>query len=101
MIKRFKKLLLPIITAILLVSCATQLTGHQVLGKWEHGGSMIEFTEEGYFVKGSEKYPFSVDEEKITIDNNGEALVVDYKINSNGTMTMNGIIYYPVPSVQK
>lgn len=45
---------------------------------------------------GDKKYKYSVTEKKITIDKNGKAVVLDYAINSNGTMTMNELIYYPV-----
>lgn len=81
---------------MLLTACKTKLTGHRILGVWEHNGSLIEFSDDGYFKKGNEKYSFSVNEKQVTIDNNGEAMVLDYFLNSNGTLTMNGLIYYPV-----
>ena len=90
--------LLFILLALLLVvtSCKAKITGHQILGVWEHNGSKIEFSDDGYFKKGNEKYEFSVTEKQVTIDNNGEAMILDYALNSNGTLTMNGLIYYPV-----
>ena len=85
-----------LIFALVITACSTNLTGHRIVGIWEHDGNRIEFTADGHFKKGKEKYTFSVTEEKVVIDNNGEALSLDYSINSNGTLTMNGIIYYPV-----
>lgn len=89
-------LVLALIPLILLSSCHSNVTGHQIVGVWEHHGNRIEFTDKGYFKKGKEQYPFTVNEKKVTIDNHGEAMVLDYSINSNGTLTMNGLIYYPV-----
>ena len=86
-----------ILTALLLLSsCHTSLTGHQIVGVWEHHGNRIEFTDKGWFLKGEEKYRFSVTEKQVTLDNDGEAMEMDYSVNSNGTLTLNGLIYYPV-----
>lgn len=74
----------------------TQTIGHRILGKWEHDGNIYEFRSDGKFVYGSKAYDFSVNAEKVTIDKQGEALTFDYTINNNGTLSMNGIIYYPV-----
>lgn len=79
-----------------LTSCNSQLKGHQIVGKWEHDGHFIEFSADGYLKKGDLKYPISVSEEKIIVDKQGEAISLDYSINANGTLTMNGLIYYPV-----
>ena len=94
--KKFNRLLPLLLVFFLLFSCAGSLKGHEIVGVWEHAGSRIEFTAKGKFIKGNEKYDFSVSENKITIDNDGEAMVIDYSLNSNGTLTMNGLIYYPV-----
>lgn len=92
------KLLLSVALCILFLftSCSSDITGHRIVGIWEHEGNRIEFTNKGWFKKGSEKYPFSVNEKSVTIDNNGEAMTVDYSINANGTLTLNGLIYYPI-----
>ena len=82
--------------ALVFVGCQSNLTGHQIVGVWEHDGNKIEFTDKGWFKKGSEKYTYSVNEKKVTIDNNGEAMEVEYSINSNGTLIFNGLVYYPV-----
>ena len=76
--------------------CHSNLTGHQIVGVWEHEDNRIEFTDKGWFKKGSEKYSYSVNEKKVTIDNNGEAMELDYSINANGTLNLNGLVYYPV-----
>ncbi len=81
---------------ITLIGCQSKLVGHQIIGVWEHGESKIEFKTNGYFYKGNEKYKFTVTDKKVTIDKKGEDMVVDYTINSNGTLTFNNIIYYPV-----
>ena len=89
--------LFPLLLCIMfLISCSAPLKGHEIVGVWEHAGSKVEFTDKGKFIKGKEKYDFSLSENKITIDNNGEAMVIEYSLNSNGTLTMNGLIYYPV-----
>ena len=95
---KYLSLLIIIILSVLLFSCSRDsgLTGHRILGVWEHNGSVIEFCDNGKLINGSEKYTFSVTDEKIIIDNNGEAMELEYYFNSNGTMTMNGLIYYPV-----
>jgi len=80
----------------LLFGCASKVEGHQIIGTWEHEGNIIEFDTDGFLKKGDEKYRFSVTDNTITIDNHGEATTIDYTINSNGTLTMNGIIYYPI-----
>ncbi|MBE6718092.1 MAG: hypothetical protein E7574_02395 [Ruminococcaceae bacterium] len=85
-----------ILICLFLSSCASKVAGHQIVGVWEHEGNVIEFCTDGTFKKGKEKYKFSVTEDKVTIDNKGEAMVIEYAINSNGTLTMNGLIYYPV-----
>ncbi len=87
-----------LIVALIFVfaGCHSNLTGHQIVGIWEHDGNRIEFTDKGWFKKGSEKYSYSVNEKKVTIDNNGEAMELDYSINSNGTLILNGLVYYPV-----
>ncbi len=77
--------------------CHSKVMGHEILGRWEHNGSIIEFRNDGYFIKGDEKYEFAVTNDKVTIDENGNATILDYAMNSNGTLTMNGLIYYPVP----
>jgi hypothetical protein len=46
--------------------------------------------------KGDKKYKFTVTDKKVTLDKNGKAVVLDYTINSNGTLTLNGLIYYHV-----
>ena len=89
-------LLLSLLFILSACTSASSLKGHRILGVWEHNGSKIEFCDNGYVIKGNEKYAFSVNDKEVTIDNNGEALVLDYSVNSNGTMTMNGLIYYPV-----
>lgn len=87
-----------LISALIFVfaGCHANLTGHQIVGIWEHDGNRIEFTDKGWFKKGSEKYSFSVNEKKVTIDNNGEAMELDYSINANGTLNLNGLVYYPI-----
>ncbi len=85
-----------VLSILFLIACNSNVTGHQIVGIWEHEGNRIEFTDKGYFKKGNEKYTYFVDEKQVTIDNNGEAMVIDYSINPNGTLTMNGLIYYPV-----
>ena len=89
-------LLFLFIFLFVLSSCNSELKGHQIVGKWEHNGHFIEFSADGYLKKGDRKYSISVNEEKIIVDNQGEAISLDYSINSNGTLTMNGLIYYPV-----
>ena len=88
--------ILLLICIIAFTACGANFNGHELVGIWEHDGNRIEFTKHGYFIKGEEKYPFSVNENKITIDEKGAAMTVEYSINANGTMTMNGIIHYPV-----
>ncbi len=46
--------------------------------------------------KGDKKYKYTVTDKTVTIDKNGKADVCEYTINTNGTMTFNGLIYYPV-----
>ncbi len=91
-------LIIPLVVMLLfsISSCNSKITGHQIVGKWEHDGHIFEFGSDGYVKNENNKYPFSVTNEKITIDKNGEALVLDYTINTNGTLTMNGLIYYPL-----
>ena len=79
-----------------LTCCQSNVVGHQIVGVWEHEGEQIEFRTDGYMKNGDKKYKYTVTEKKVTIDKDGEAVVLEYTINSNGTMTMNGIIYYPV-----
>ena len=94
---KIKKLIIPIfISLTLLFGCASKVEGHQIIGKWEHEGNIIEFSTDGFFKKGDEKYRFSVTDNTVTIDNHGEAMIIKYAINSNGTLTMNGLIYYPI-----
>jgi len=95
-IKKNISLFLIILLVLSTVGCRSKVLGHEILGVWEHDGNIIEFCTDGYVKKGSEKYEFSVANGKVTIDQNGEAMILDYVINSNGTMTMNGLIYYPV-----
>ena len=93
------KVLLPLMLLMCVMinaSCSANFSGHELVGVWEHDGNRIEFTKNGYFVKGDEKYTFSVNENKITIDEKGDAMTVEYHVNTNGTLTMNNIIYYPV-----
>lgn len=99
--KLYVMFLLFILCTVLLLGCHSNLVGHQIVGVWEHDGNRIEFGTDGYLKKGDQKYAYTVTEEKVTIDNNGEATVVEYSINSNGTMTMNGMIYYPVSKKHK
>ena len=97
MIKFISKIIiLSFFTIIILTSCHSKTVGHRIVGIWEHAGNRVEFTTSGYMKKGDIKYPYTVTDKNVTIDDNGEALVVEYTINPNGTMTMNGIIYYPV-----
>lgn len=99
MLKTIKHIFVAVLILVLILvlpSCHSNLTGHQIVGIWEHEGNRIEFTDKGWFKKGSEKYSYSVNEKKVTIDNNGEAMELDYSINSNGTLILNGIVYYPV-----
>lgn len=98
-ISQTKKLILLFFTFTIFIfasSCNSRLKGHQIVGVWEHDGHYIEFSSDGYLKKGDQEYPISVNEEKITVDKQGEAVVLEYSINSNGTLTMNGLIYYPV-----
>lgn len=91
------KFILVILACILLLSsCHSKITGHRILGIWEHENNRIEFTENGYMKKGDKKYKFTVTDKKVTLDKNGKAVVLDYTINSNGTLTLNGLIYYHV-----
>lgn len=92
----FSVFLIICLFSIFLLSCNTNLSGHELIGIWEHDGNRIEFTSNGYFIKGNEKYTFSVNENKITIDENGLAMTVEYTVNTNGTLSMNNLIYYPV-----
>ena len=85
-----------LICLLTLCACHSKVQGHRVVGVWEHDGSFIEFNKDGYFINGDKKYHFTATEDKITIDKNGEALVVEYTMNSNGTLTMNGLVFYPV-----
>lgn len=94
--KYFCFYLILLIIVFCLCACSANLTGHKIVGIWEHEGNRIEFTDNGYFKKGKEKYTFSVTDSQVTIDTGGEAMTLDYSINANGTLTMNGIIYYPV-----
>lgn len=93
--------LLFLVCILLLSSCHSKTVGHRIVGVWEHAGNRIEFSDNGYYKKGDMKYPYTVTEKKITIDKNGEALVVEYTINPNGTLTMNGLIYYPINKKHK
>lgn len=85
-----------IVLIFVFTGCHSNLTGHQIVGVWEHDGNRIEFTDKGWFKKGTEKYTYSVNEKKVTIDNEGEAMEVEYYVNSNGTLVFNGLVYYPV-----
>ena len=96
MSKCFFILLSILLVCFMLLSCQSKVIGHQIVGKWEHAGSIIEFCTNGYFKKGDQKYKYTVTEKNVTIDKNGKAVVVKYTINSNGTLTMNNLIYYPV-----
>ena len=91
-----KFIILFLLALCLLTSCHSKTVGHRIVGIWEHDGNRVEFTTSGYMKKGDAKYPYTVTDKNVTIDDNGKALVVEYMINPNGTMTMNGIIYYPV-----
>lgn len=100
--KKLFTLLFFIFVCVLVLSCCHSKTvGHRIVGVWEHAGNRIEFSDNGYYKKGDQKYPYTVTEDKITIDKEGEALVVNYTINPNGTLTMNGMIYYPVNKKHK
>ena len=93
-----KKFALYIIIALLLsaAACNSKVTGHQIVGKWEHDGHVFEFCSDGFVKTDNDRFPFSVTNEKITIDKNGQAIIIDYTINNNGTLTMNDLIYYPI-----
>lgn len=99
--KRLISVILFFLCIFVLCGCHSKTTGHRIVGVWEHAGNRIEFSDDGFYKKGDKKYPFTVTENKVTIDKNGEALVVEYTINSNGTLTMNGMIYYPVNKKHK
>jgi len=98
-VSKMRKIALSVVLSILIIcitACNSKVTGHQIVGKWEHDGHVFEFCSDGFVKTDNDRYPFSVTNEKITIDRNGEAFVLDYSINHNGTLTMNGLIYYPI-----
>ncbi|MBR5322413.1 MAG: hypothetical protein IKU48_02565 [Clostridia bacterium] len=99
MLKFVKRIFILYLVALMIFifsGCHSNLTGHQIVGIWEHAGNKIEFTDKGWFKKGNEKYTYTVNEKKVTIDNNGEAMEIEYSVNSNGTLIFNGLVYYPV-----
>ena len=88
--------LLILLTLLTAQSCDRGLTGHEIVGRWEHAGEIYEFRDDGTFVHGNESYPYSVSGRTVTLDRNGSAAVFEYSLNPNGTLRLGELIYYPV-----
>ena len=79
-----------------LFSCDGKFAGHELLGKWDHAGEIIEFCEDGTLLYNGKEYAFSVNGHTVSLDRDGTALNFDYALNPNGTLILGDLIYYPV-----
>ncbi len=79
-----------------LVACDHALTGHEIVGRWERAGEIYEFRDDGTLIHGDSVYPYSVSGKEVTVDRDGNAVVLTYSLDPNGTLRLGDFVYYPV-----
>ena len=91
-----------IISSIFLTSCARRDMDvtNAVAGKWEHGGHVFEYRDDGKVVYDGEVMKYEiVDKDTLHVIRNDKSdrdYYFDYMFNNDGTLTINKVKYLPV-----
>lgn len=91
-----------LISSIFLSSCSFGQVKmpNAVAGKWEHGGHVFEYRDNGKLLYDGELMRYDViDDDTIRIarnDGTDREYTFDYTFNPDGTLTINKVKYFPV-----
>jgi len=91
-----------LISSAFLNSCAQRRDEipNAVVGKWEHGGHVFEYSDDGKLLYDGEtmKYEIIDGDTLRVIRNDGTErdYYFDYNFNTDGTLTVNEVKYFPV-----
>ena len=91
-----------LISSVFLNSCAQLQTEipNAVVGKWEHSGHVFEYSSDGTLSYDGEAMKYEIiDGDTLRVmrnDGTERDYYFDYTFNSDGTLTVNEVKYFPV-----
>lgn len=94
----YSYIILMILCMLLLSSCRIRYVPNSLAGKWEHNGHVYEYTNSGKLYYDKIELEYEVMENgklRITNKKMDYTAMFDYHINDNGTLTVNGVNFFP------